>query len=244
MSLCPTIWTSVRRRSRPEHEHSGQEGRSGAHPPSASRGVIWVHSSAPPSRRFPPSVRRPFFIHDPRDRPERGASSRAAAAQRLRSHGASMVLSRRGRPMTPEAICADWQGSPRGYALKDAATMLGGRYREPRPGSSWKLRLDSSAIAALALARRRGLREGAFGSHTGARLTLRRHVDRRAQPSPRRGADRCRRALPLFGPVLSSLRATILDVEKGSRASLQWLPDRDSLRRRARGPVIGLRAAV
>lgn len=35
--------------------------------------------------------------------------------------------------MAEEEICAGWQGSGRGYALEDAARILGGRYLEPDP---------------------------------------------------------------------------------------------------------------
>ena len=62
---------------------------------------------------------------------------------------ACIVLSRLGRQMRQDEICADWHGSGRGYALQDAAPLLGGRYlqldpQEPRNIDWLHVQLQSS----------------------------------------------------------------------------------------------------
>src|SRR5262245_15112353 len=39
---------------------------------------------------------------------------------------ACIVLSWLGRPVEEDALCGDWVGSPRGFALEDAANAIGG----------------------------------------------------------------------------------------------------------------------
>ena len=39
-----------------------------------------------------------------------------------------MVLERAGTPASEDDVCAGWQGSKKGFALRDGATFLGGTY--------------------------------------------------------------------------------------------------------------------